>query len=360
MELNMNILYVGPAKMEGTAGQRLEALVKIGQNISALDANPPRPTGLVRRALDRARKRLFYDWSDPEINNRLIKYCSENTHINVLWLDRAMGIRANTYKKIRTLIPNVFVVHYFPDDFLTPLAKSRHVLKSMPEYDLFLTNRKPNVKEALDAGARDSVQVLKSFHPTFHRPLSLTDKERKKFGGEVGFVGTFERERGNSIKFLCNNGVRVKVWGNGWRGFESRCAGNLTVAGDHIMGQDYVRALNSFDICLCFLRKICRDEHTSRTFEIPGCRSFMLAERTSEHKMLFEEGIEAEYFDSDEELLEKVNRYLPDSEARERIASAGHHRAMTSGYTTFDRMGELVDLVRNKMQQSQSMHNISV
>jgi spore maturation protein CgeB len=121
------------------------------------------------------------------------------------------------------------------------------------------------------------------------------------------------------------------------------------VQGEGIWGADYPRALRSAKIALGLLSKWIPETTTTRTFEIPATGTFMLAERNDDHAALFEEGKEAEFFASDEELGDKIRFYLANDAARGRIAAAGRARCERSGYSdahqlrrVLARVGELV------------------
>ena len=52
----------------------------------------------------------------------------------------------------------------------------------------------------------------------------------------------------------------------------------------------------------------------------------MLAERTDTHLALFQEDVEAAFFDSDAEMIDKVHFYLQHEEIRQRVARAGYEK----------------------------------
>jgi spore maturation protein CgeB len=104
------------------------------------------------------------------------------------------------------------------------------------------------------------------------------------------------------------------------------------VVADGIWGARYPLALASSKIALGLLSKRIPETTTTRTFEIPAMGVFMLAERTDDHLALFKEGIEAEFFGSDDELQEKIGFYLSHDDARLKIAAAGRKRCIQSGY----------------------------
>ena len=114
------------------------------------------------------------------------------------------------------------------------------------------------------------------------------------------------------------------------------------VAGGEVYADEYAWSLTGARIGVGFLRTICPDQHTTRTFEIPACGSMLLADRTEEHGECFEEGSEAEFFSSSDELLDKARYYLSHETERARIALGGYTRSVTSGYSYDDRVAAVL------------------
>ena len=248
-------------------------------------------------------------------------------------------IRPSTLKQAKKLQSALKIVSYTEDDMYARHNQSAYYRGCLPLYDVVFTTKSYNCNpdELPALGAKRVVFVDKAYDKHAHRPLPITDEDRERLGSDVGFIGTFEKDRAEKMLFLAENRIGVRIWGNGWSGWVNKHP-NLMVENRPIYEDDYVKAICATKINLCFLRKINRDLQTDRTMEIPACGAFMLAERTDEHCRLFEEDREALYFDSDEELLKKVRYYLEHEDERQAIAKAGWQRCLQSGYSHHERL----------------------
>jgi hypothetical protein len=285
-----------------------------------------------------------------DANSRICELIKE-TSPDVLWLDKALTINPGTLRIVRQVSPKTIIAGYSPDDMAGKHNQSKYFLQSLPFYDIYFTTKTYNVAELKGLGAKEVVCIGNAYNPNTHKPIAVSEKVRAQLGGPVGFIGGFESERLHYMLALAEAGISVRVWG-GWdiRGWSAWVGKHpmLRIEKQAVWGDDYSRAICSFDINLCFLRKINRDLQTTRSIEIPACGAFMLAERTNEHLELFEEGKEAEFFSSDEELLEKVKYYLAHPEERRRIAAAGRERCLKSGYSNHDRIKWMLDRVSSR------------
>lgn len=315
---------------------RMAALQRLGHEVTALDAtfSPVGLSPLSRLAYGVAwRSGWALDWIG--VNARLLEI-SERFAPDVVWIDKGVVVTAKTLRELKAR-RGPALVHYNPDDPFGGfgIAGWRRFLDAIPEYDVHFVPRRINVEEYVARGARRVVQTIPAwgYSPDVHRPIDVDDDFARRYGGDVSFVGSFERERAEVIVALASSGANVRIVGPWPSDFLHE---RIRHSPAPLYGIDYSRALRSSKIALGFLRKKNRDQHTSRSIEIPACGVFMLAERSPEHLELFEEGKEAEYFSETAELIDKVRYYLREDRARERIAAAGHERCMRSGY---DNMG---------------------
>ena len=347
----MRILYVGPLWGGGTCLQRMQAMQDLGHEILSVDTEPANVRDEQKRFFYRVKRKLLGPSDLANANEKIILLTTKND-VDVLWLDKALTIAPETLQIVREINPQLTIVGYSPDDMAGKHNQSRLFLKGLPLYHAFFTTKSYGVKELEALGVPRAIFIGNAYDPQTHRPVQVSEKEIKKFGGPVGFIGDYEIERAQSIYYLAQHGISVRIWGPNW---DRKCRfshSNMKIEGKPIWGDDYAKAICSFDIDLHFLRKINRDLQTQRSIEIPACGGFMLAERTNEHLELFEEGKEAEFFSSNEELLGKVQYYLNHEDERKNIARNGRERCLRSGYSNHDRIKEMLATVEDLRERS--------
>jgi len=265
--------------------------------------------------------------------NRNVRKVFSQKRYDIVWIDKGVFISAKTLKFIKKTSPETIIVGYSPDNMVERHNQSLHFIESLPYYDYFVTTKSYTVERMKEMGVPNVIFVNNAYESTFHHPYDITQQEKARLGGAIGFIGAWEQERCDSILYLAKNGVPVRIWGGGeWLKYKDKYP-TLRIEQEGLFSEDYNKALSAFDISLCFLRKMNKDLQTTRTMEIPACGSMLMAERTKEHQQLFEEDKEAVFFSSNEELLEKCKYYLSHPQERTKIAEAGHRRCIESDYS---------------------------
>lgn len=334
----MNILSIGQFSaydISNTCLHRNWALQKLG-TVSEIDSTY-KGLDIIYRIVNFLFVKVDLPVSLPFLSlNKRIKKCISTNKYDCVWIDKGIYISRKTLKYIKQIQPDCKLIGYSPDNMAERHNQSLFFLESLPLYDYFITTKSYIVDQLKSLGAQNVIFVNNAYESTFHKPIEVTDEERIRYGGKVGFIGMWEQERCNSIIYLAENGIPVRVWGGGkWLEYKNKFK-NLTIEDSGLFSYDYIKALSSFDISLCFLRKINNDQQTTRTMEIPACKSLLMAERTAEHMALFKDNKEAAFFSSDEELLDKCRYYLAHPKVLHEVQEAGYARCVSSGYSNYD------------------------
>jgi spore maturation protein CgeB len=348
----LRILFVGPLRHGSTTLQRLTAMADLGHQIQSIDTYAPSrpfdPATLAARALVRAYRAgspIRPRYTDRSRANNAILRALRQQPRDVLWVEKGLTIEASTLAEAKHTCPATRIVGYSPDDMAARHNHSRQFLEHLNLYDLFFTTKSYNVSELKALGCPDVRFVDNAFDPHTHRPLSLAAEARALLGGPIGFIGSYEMERAQSLAHLARSGLVARIYGGNWTGQRIVKRSGLRSEGRTLVADDYARAICAFDVNLHFLRKANRDQQTTRSIEIPACGGFMLAERTDEHESLFEDGREAVFFGSDDELLDRVRYYVRQPDECIRIARAGRQRCETGGYSNQHRLDRMLAAV---------------
>ena len=220
----------------------------------------------------------------------------------------------------------------------------RHYMKGLVSYDWIFAYRHKNMADYGQKGLKN-VSLLRSYYIKSRNyrlsPGQITDQYRS----DVSFIGHYENDNRDAfLKFVFEQGIDLKIYGVLWENspyFKDFLRFQQTRAIPYL-NEDYNLGLNNCKIALVFLSKINNDTYTRRCFEIPAARTFMLGEYTRDLASLFEEGVEAEFFRSKEELVDKIQYYLTHETKRQAIARAGYERLIKDGHEVTDRARQIL------------------
>ncbi|MCB9853104.1 MAG: glycosyltransferase [Phycisphaerales bacterium] len=331
------IFYVG--QRSGNSESRLQGMRKICADAVALSRDPFLTAPRWLRSLE---WRLLDGPATRRLNRMIVKE-AVNFKPDVLWTEMGRLIFERTLVEIRDRT-GATLVNSFSDDFKNPIIQSRHYDKCIRRYDHIFTPREQNFDEMKHRGARSVSKFWKGFDPGLHKPVQLTADEQAKFGADVVFVGHAEPNRIETLSAIAELPINFKVWGYNWEKYTLPDRLRRCVNFERIEGPEYVKALCGAKIAIHMVSKINRDTQSSKSFEIPACGVFMLADRTADHEACYVENEEAAFFSTIDELVEKTTAFLKDDAKRKRIAAAGRDRCIRSGYSNHDRIRQMLEL----------------
>lgn len=346
----MRIFFSGGLAGEWTSGwQRFRSLEDLGHEVTTFEqdtylrrASPSKPMRVLTRR--------FYNQEVVEEFNRNFLAAILNAQPEVAWLEWPMLVGADTLEQAATRLPKCRWIS-FQDDNPFGSRPDEHkrwelFLNAIPAYDLHFVKRQSDIAEFGRRGGKEVRLFRHGFYKHLFHPIPR-DQVVGPLCQDVSFVGTPLDHRTSAIsELLAHHRIPLRVYGNRWHRTLAYHRWKECFHAE-VLGKDYVQVICGSRISLGFVSSSNQDEYTMRTFEIPACKGFFLAERTPAHQELFVEGKEAEFFSSTEECADKIRFYLKKEDARDAIAEAGYRRCLESDYSLHRSIADAVAQIQS-------------
>jgi spore maturation protein CgeB len=330
------ILAPGFAKWWGSDARALaQAFRSLGHNLIEIDEEdfvPWRPDGFAPKVL----RRLFGGLSSGDYNHSVLQQAASSAYDfaliykgNLLWPTTVRRIGQN-----RTPVYN-----FYPDVSFQDHGKN--IPRALPIYDcVFTTKSYHGDREKTQFSIREFQHVRHGFDPEVHRPVSISAEAARHYGCDVSFVGCWSPEKEARILYVLQQRgeLVVRVFGRGWNHaspeFKRRIAKNLKpgVFGDELAIVYRTSRVNLGLLSTAKSDDSTRDQTTARTFQIPATGSLMLHEDTPEVRTLFRAGEEVLLFNSNDDLVRKIDLALGDPVLRERLGDRAFQRCHSEPY----------------------------
>ena len=275
-------------------------------------------------------------WS-RKANLRLIEFVG-TLRPDLILVIGTEGLRPGTLAQLKVLLPRTLAYCLFPD---TPHNLLPERILCLPLFDRVITVSPGWVDSFARLGSRCACYLPPAADPELHSPADAKDVGFVG-GHDVAFVGNWRHEREELLEQLLD--FDLGIWGSDYWKSGPRNGSKLPSRwhGRPLIGAEFAQACAQNRILLNIIDGVGWPGPNMRTFEQPACRAFSLVTRTPAILDLFTEGENVECFDSAEEARDKINFYLRNEPARQRLAVNSYEAVVNGGHTYSDRARQLI------------------
>lgn len=259
--------------------------------------------------LEKIAEKLNFTLDLNKFNYRLINI--PDKCFDFIFVEKGFYLRPSTLIKLKKKYPLAKLIYYTHDNY--KLSHNRNIFTEWSIkknlYDLIVLYDIKARKNYIEKICSTKVFYRNpSYCKTIHKDLNI------KRIYDVCFIGTFEQQRYEYIKYLSMNGIKVSVFGTGWKNIPP--SQNLKIFHKELVNHNYNLELSKYKICLCFLRQLNNDTQTARTYEIPASGNFGLYENSTDHRKLFSKFDKKLIFKNKHDLLKSTQFYLNNHKER--------------------------------------------
>ena len=322
----MTILYIGHYDEGSTSGMRGEHLRQIlkPQNFKIANIDIPiKNTGRILRSIGWRYKIGSFI---TKINNYIVNVINKDWNYDLVWIDKGVFIKPEIIKKLR--YESKIMVHFTPDPAFA-YHKSSLFYKSIKYYDACITTKSFELENYRKKNAKKVLYCTQGYDKNIHKAYYNFNQKDKT----VSFIGHFEKERGEIVQYIIDQGIDVHIAGIKWGSFLKKNNKNpyLHYYGPGIFGIDYAKFISSSKFSLGLLSKWIPEKHTTRTFEIPACGTALITERTSDTIDIFKEN-EVLFFDKINKIPFIIKHLLTHEDQLQEISANGNLKVINGGY----------------------------
>ncbi len=166
----------------GRLGVTLAAVHTSGHPLERYRASPWPALAILANALQKS-------WVNAQLCRVAVKFMPD-----LVFVTKGDELRASGLQWLKAHL-KAKLANWNPDSPLNPLNTTPDLLDAIPIYDLYYTWGQFLLPELARLGARRPCYLPFAYDPELHRPRDLPEAERPKWGNDLVFVGTWEKER---------------------------------------------------------------------------------------------------------------------------------------------------------------------